>query len=313
VTDTATIRREVAEALLDRREIEAIALHPHPYRTSHWLAGLEVTYADGSFESLVLKDLGPDSLGRSAGEAKPAFAHDPLREIEVYRNVLSDARLGTAAFRGAVVDASRRRFWLVLERVEATELWQLGSPESWCRVAAWLAGMHSQLRDVASDHFARWTPDYVAHWISRASEFCSDTAVAVAARRSAELTERLVALPAGFVHGELYASNVLVDERSGRVCPIDWEMAGVGPLLLDLAALTSGAWTVGERREIAAAYWRRAQTILSLDELLAELDVCRLYIALQWLGWSRDWKPPPEHDHDWLADVRVLVEEVGLA
>jgi hypothetical protein len=22
--------------------------------------------------------------------------------------------------------------------------------------------------------------------------------------------------------------------------------------------------------------------------------------------------PPPEHAHDWLADVRVLVEEVGL-
>jgi hypothetical protein len=313
VTDTATIRDEVAQALLDRREVEAIAVHPHPYRTSHWLADLNVAYADGSFESLVLKDLGPDSLGRSTGDAKPAFAHDPLREIEVYRTVLTDARLGTAAFRGAVVDPSRRRFWLVVERVEATELWQLGSPESWCRAAAWLAGMHSQLLDAASDHFVRWTPDYVATWISRASEFCADAAVGVAARRSAELTERLLALPAGFVHGELYASNVLVDERSGRVCPVDWEMAGVGPLLLDLAALTSGAWTAKQRREIAAAYWRRAESTMSLDELLAELDVCRLYVALQWLGWSRDWTPPPEHAHDWLSDVRVLVEEVGLA
>jgi hypothetical protein len=313
VTDIATIRDEVAEALRDRGVVAAIVLRPHPYRTSHWLAALDVTYADGAFESLVLKDLGPDSLDRSARDVKPAFAQDPLREIEVYRSVLADSRLGTAAFRGAIVDPSRHRFWLLVERVDARELWQLGSRESWCRSAAWLAGMHSQLRDAASDHFLRWTPDYVATWISRADEFCADPAVALAARRSADLTERLLALPVGFVHGDLYASNILVEERSGRVCTIDWELAGVGPLLLDLAALTSGAWTADERRDLVAAYWQCAESTLSLDELLTELDVCRLYLALQWLGWARGWTPPAEHAHDWLSDVRVLVEQVGLA
>lgn len=307
-----SIGDEVVDALLEEREVESIAVRPHLYRTSHRLSCLEVRYKDGSSESLVLKDLGPGSLGRAARGTKPSFAHDPLREIDVYRRVLAGARLGTAAFRGAVVDPPRGRFWLVLERVDATELWQLGSLDAWCSAAAWLARMHSQLRGAGSEHLARWTTGYIEAWISRAGQFCDDAAVGVAARYSAVLAERLLSLPTGFVHGELYASNVLVDERSGRVCPVDWEMAGIGPLLVDLAALSSGAWMGKERRQIAAAYWQSAGGSISLDELLADLDVCRLFIALQWLGWSRGWTPPPEHAHDWLSDVRVLIEEVDL-
>ena len=42
------------------------------------------------------------------------------------------------------------------------------------------------------------------------------------------------------IHGEFYQSNVLVDQRgtSCSIHPVDWEMAGAGPPLLDLAALT---------------------------------------------------------------------------
>ena len=33
-----------------------------------------------------------------------------------------------------------------------------------------------------------------------------------------------------FIHGEFYASNVLVNITGGklRVCPVDWELAGWG-------------------------------------------------------------------------------------
>ena len=308
MTAVATIRNELARVLAGARDVEDIVLHPHPYLTSHWLAAVDVTYADGSSESLVLKD-----LGSSIGDAKPAFAHDPLREIDVYRSILAQARLGTAEYRGAVIDNAHGRFWLVLERVEATALWQLGSLDGWRHVAGWLAEMHTRLRDAESEHAVRWTPDYVRTWIARARDYSRDPAVSLAARRAATLSERLLALRTGFVHGELYPSNILVDVPTGRVCAIDWEMAGVGPLLLDLAALTSGSWGPRERRQLAEAYWRGTDMRMSLEELLAELDVCRLFVALQWLGWSRAWKPPPEHAHDWLSDVRVLVEELGLA
>ena len=306
---TSALREEMA--LHDEREIETIALHPYAYRTSHQLADVEVRFVDGSSESLILKDLGPESLLDPAGTA-PSFTRDPVREIAVYRDVLARAELGTAAFRCAHVDTSRRSFWLLIERVEATELWQLGSRDAWCSVATWLADMHSVLRDTRSAHLVRWTPGYAETWIARASRLCADRSVQAAARRSRDLVERLLALPVGFIHGELYASNVLVDERSGRICPVDWEMAGVGPLLLDLAALTSGGWTEDERRAIAAAYWHRAGSPESFDEFLADLDVCRLQIALQWLGWSVDWVPPSGQAYDWLEDVRILVEQVGV-
>jgi phosphotransferase family enzyme len=302
----ATIEDELARMLGGDRDLKDIALRPYSYRTTHWLAALDVRYADGSSESLMLKDLG------SVGTARPGFAHDPLREIDVYRRLLPGTRLGTASFRAAVVDPFHGRFWLAVERVDATELWQIGSFESWRRVAGWLADMHMRLRHAESEHLVRWTPEYIGTWIARARAFSHDPSVALAARRAAELTERVLALSSGFVHGELYPSNVLVDVPTGRVCAVDWETAGIGPQLLDLAALTSGSWSSRERRQLAAAYWRRTKTTMSLDELLAELDVCRLLVALQWLGWSRQWTPPPEHAHDWLADVRLLVEELGL-
>ena len=39
------------------------------------------------------------------------------------------------------------------------------------------------------------------------------------------------------------------------------------------------------------------------ETLSADLARCRLHLALQWLGWSPDWRPPPEHAHDWLGEA----------
>jgi aminoglycoside phosphotransferase (APT) family kinase protein len=39
------------------------------------------------------------------------------------------------------------------------------------------------------------------------------------------------------------------------VCPVDWEMAAVGPGLVDLAALSAGGWTAPEREALALAYY----------------------------------------------------------
>jgi hypothetical protein len=92
-------------------------------------------------------------------------------------------------------------------------------------------------------------------------------------------------------------------------------MAGVGPGLLDLAALTSGRWTTAERRRLGLAYheaWSEAGCRPSVDELLDGLEHARLAIAVQWLGWSERWVPPPEHAHDWLADALDAARRLGL-
>ena len=109
------------------------------------------------------------------------------------------------------------------------------------------------------------------------------------------------------IHGEFYASNVIVGQTATglRVCPVDWEMAAVGPGLIDLAALTAGRWSATEKAALATAYGAPA-------EFLPALDYCRLHLAMQWLGWAQDWSPPPEHAHDWLNEAVSLSEQLGL-
>ena len=92
---------------------------------------------------------------------------------------------------------------------------------------------------------------------------------------------------------------------------MDWETAALGPGLMDLAALTSGAWTDEERTEMSAAYHEallaHGGSTPSFRDLLLALDDCRLHLAIRWLGWAEDWSPPAENAHDWLGEAMALV------
>src|SRR5207245_2716577 len=95
----------------------------------------------------------------------------------------------------------------------------------------------------------------------------------------------LLDLPAMLIHGEFYASNVLVDDaqQTVRVCPIDWERAAIGPGLIDLAALIAGGWPEQAKMEMAAAYrdelLRSGAAAPSLEALLRGVNLCRLHLA----------------------------------
>jgi hypothetical protein len=70
---------------------------------------------------------------------------------------------------------------------------------------------------------------------------------------------------------------------------------------MDLAALISGRWSDRERNAIVAAY-------PGVDD--GNLLACRLQVAVQWLGWAPQWRPPKEHEHDWLAAALELAERL---
>jgi aminoglycoside phosphotransferase (APT) family kinase protein len=292
---------------------------------------LSVHLDDGTILELIFKDLSQEALLETARRVKPAFLHNPLRESETYRAVLEPAQLGTATCYGAVVDQRKGRYWLFLERVRGMELYQVGEFMVWQRVARWLAVMHARfagktgpLLQVAP--LLSYDDDFYRLWIRRARAFLEQAGLSqpAEARRGIErLAERygrvvvhLMALPVTLIHGEFYASNVLVHGTAEklRVCPIDWEMAAVGPGLIDLAALTAGRWTADEKTALALAYHTALppHETLSPDEFLAALDYCRLHLAVQWLGWSLEWSPPPEHTQDWLGEALSLAEKLGL-
>ena len=300
----------LARALGRGRDVVSVAAVPSPYASSHPLMEIEVAYGDGGRVELVVKDLSAGALTPEARRAKTSSLYDPLREIEVYRDVLPRARLGTASVHAIVLDGSRRL--LAIERINGRVLTEVGEIETWCGVASWLADAHRRLGPLRSPRLVRWDAALVAMWWERAARLRPDRTVARVADRRIEVAQRLLSTPVGLIHGELFASNVIV-ASDGRVCPVDWELAGVGPQLLDLAALVAGRWSEGDREAIAREYRAAMPEAPAEEEFFEQLDLCRLQLAGQLLAGSRSWTPPAEHAHDWLSDVRTIAPRLGLA
>ena len=77
--------------------------------------------------------------------------------------------------------------------------------------------------------------------------------------------------------------------------------------MIDLAALTMG-WADKQREAIADAYRDALASPPARADLFADLDRASLHLAVQWLGWSEQWSPPPEHARDFRADVARFAE-----
>ena len=125
-------------------------------------------------------------------------------------------------------------------------------------------------------------------------------------------------MPRTLIHGEFYPCNVLIRGRGHRerVCPVDWEMAAVGPGLMDLASLTTG-WARREQRALIRAYRSAASDATPAsapipDDFWLDFDCCRLHLAVRMIGWSETWTPPPHHAHDWLAEAERLADRLRL-
>jgi aminoglycoside phosphotransferase (APT) family kinase protein len=333
--DTAQLRAAVEHCLarppaaparvvrLDRRPLQC--------RSSFTLEELDIALDDGTSVQMVFKDLGQAALLEAAREAKPPFLYDPRREIEVYGRILAPLGLRTAACHGSVTDERAARYWLFLEKVRGKELFQVGELGAWEEAARWLASLHSRLASQAAQlasaaGLIRYDAEHYRVWMRRAQAFPGRLDGAGPATRSRlerlaaryeDVVRRLLSLPVTVIHGDYYPSNVLVCPSSGgwRVCPVDWEMAGLGPGLIDLAALTAGKWS-GEQRAALVRAYREAlppgDAATDSPEPFADaLDLCRLHLAVQWLGWSAGWSPPPEHRYDWLGEALSLADRFG--
>ena len=298
------------------------------YSSSFWLEEIDVHLDDGNDLRLIFKDLGPGAVHESAQRAKPAFLYDPMREIEAYRLLVAPANLGTAIFYGAAVDPDAERYWLFLERVPGVELFQKGEFQVWRFVASWLSRMHTRfsqdvmpLNQEQAAHLIRYDADLYRTWLDRARALGSHAAAPEDVRglmqQYESLIDRLASLPVTVIHGEFYASNILIDERDDgplRVCPVDWETVAVGPGLMDVAALIAGSWSESEKRALALTYFQtlspESRAWSDADTFLADLDCCRLHIAVQWLGWSSNWMPPPQRTYDWLGEAMRVARRI---
>ena len=339
IVDAAELQRALVDELRHYfgRQLEIVKMERRvsEYCSSFIIEELDVTLDDGTFLALAFKDLSPNALMKGAGSVKPSFFYNPLREIDTYRQILVHHRLGTATCFGACVDRDIDRYWLFLERLPPVLLWQMGDLAEWEKVAAWLAGMHHFLvretEVLESGHIAhliKYDHRFYRRWITRAVEFVtlgdrSSTRGAASsidwlAGRYERVIERLTALPVTVIHGEFFASNVMLDPTAERprVCPVDWEMASIGPGSVDLAGLTSGGWPREKKDAMAMAYYHALPSsitaTLDIPTFMTDLEYCRLHQAVQWLGWSPGWSPPPEHAQNWLNEAIESAERLGL-
>jgi len=316
--------RAALESVLDGRVIADLSRRPYPYATSFPLEELLVVYQDGGREVLIFKDLTRERLLPESMATKPEFLHEPRRCSELYRRVLGPANIGPR-FVGSVPRPGHG-VWLFLEKVDGLELWQVGELERWEAVARWLARFHLQFADqverlraldpflLAFDAgwFEMWGDRALANLATHDDPRAATLLGAITGRR--DLVEVPMWAPITLVHGELYPSNIILgDGAEPRVCPIDWEMAGIGSGQLDLAALVTG-WADDDQRRLAAAY-RAAMGAAASDlgdeqEMWRQLAQARLHLALQWLGWSSEWTPPREHAHDWIGEALTVLGEL---
>lgn len=310
----AGLERALAEVGLEL--VGEVERRPSPYRTSFPIEELRVELRGEGAVTLACKRLGWEELESEARLAKPRFLHDPEREPLVYRALLPQGPAGPPRYFGSVLDDDRR--WLFVEWVEGRELFQVGERGLWEKAARWLARFHLKLAPALERHrregrLIEHDASFYRGWMERAREFAGERGdgsrrrVEWLAARHGQVVEALLALPRTVIHGEFYASNVLVSDA--RVAAVDWELAAVGPGLSDLAALVSG-WPDADREALAAAY-EAEPGVPSFDP--RDLDLARLQVAIQWLGWAPpQWEPPEGQRHDWLGEAVALAEGLGL-
>lgn len=270
-----------------------------PYASSHQLEELDVELPDGTQLALVLKS---EAVAEHARGAKPEFLVDPGREQRVYEELLPAVGEAAPRLYGALDGG------LLLERIDGAPLTEIGERETWERVARQIADIHERLPGPGAVPLVRYDPTFYGRWIERASAFAGE-AVRLLEIPHARAVGRLLALPEAVIHGELYASNVIVG--GDRICVVDWETAALGPDVVDVAALTSGSWSDSERERLALAYLdARDSSGRAESEFLDDVMCARLHLAVQWLGWSASWQPPPEQAQDWLAEATDAAERI---
>ena len=266
------------------------------------------------------KGTGWSGLADDARPAKPRFVADDRRERAAYERLVPWLDGGAPQFYGEVIDRSATSH-LILERRPGVPLWQREKGEAWHAAARHLARLHvrAQTRRGAGGAAAvpllRYDASLFEGWRGACDAIRSGpgrTTWPAIARAHAHATRVLLAQPSGVMHGEPYPSNVLIDEANGApsVCLIDWEMTAVGPQILDLAHLVAGRWTDDQRAGIVDTY-RAEQLALgatpsSGEHLLMTLDCGLMHLAVQNLGWSDAWSPPPQQAHDWRGEALRL-------
>ena len=271
----------------------SISRAPSPFAQRSRAEVVTVVLADGAVERRFVKWLGPETH-----PDKRRRDREPL----VFKQLL-DPGLPVPRYYGAYRDAVSRQHVLVLEYVDGWPLRYHGL-ERWATAVRELARLHARFASAGAalrecDFLLRLDGDYFRAWAIRASAAVDAHAPALRRRVQRALhnhdavAELLAAQPPTLVHNDLAPKNVVVDVSNDppRICFVDWEMAGAGCGLLDLAHLLHG-FAGAERAAVSSAYWSelaRARPAVAVAYGERVLAACEFQNAIFRLAHIAAW------------------------
>ncbi|MHC4652346.1 MAG: phosphotransferase family protein [Planctomycetota bacterium] len=239
-------------------------------------------------------------------------------EAEVYRRVLGPMEAETLALAGVYEAADTGRTWLVLEHLDnAMRVHLSEDPEAMGRAARWIGLFHTAgaawwsrpelafLKSYDADYYRGWASRTFAKagpWRHRFPW------VETLGGRVDEIIAILTSEPSTIIHGEYYAKNILY--RDGRIYPVDWETAAIGPGEVDLAFLCDG-WPEEYAREIRDRYCEARWPQGVPDGFERRLDAVTAYMHCRWLGDQRSWKTA-DGGPKRMWELRAAGERLGL-
>jgi thiamine kinase-like enzyme len=301
-------------------DAEIVSAHrtPSPYATVFPSEVVSVELASGERISIFVKHLGEEQRSHPDKGVRE-------REPRVYGELLGDPGLPVPRFLGSDRNEATGRLELYLEYVDDWNLKYQGL-QHWYTVARRLAQLHLSFARkgddlLERDFLLRLDRDYLFAWAGRAvaSVALLSTELARRLQRTVEdlgvATDLLGAQPPTLVHNDLAPKNVIADTSvsPGRICIVDWEMAGVGCGLIDLAHLTHGLPPREAERMLDLYQGELADTGLmpAGEEGERLLAACRLQGTLYRLAHADTWRLPLERVEEWIADCEALNREAA--
>ncbi len=278
---TAGLRRYLAEPALHVRTLteQPLAQPRRPNHAALGVRGVQVEYTlyDQPFSlACVVKEL--------VGAGRPGLTNPGVREAGLYRSLALQLPMATPA----LIAADAAGSWLVLEAVEAAESsgeWDLPTFQE---ALALLARLHERFWDLADDLSAYpwlarpFSRDFEVHVYSAAQalgqvvrdEWPPQIAqspqilgtIGQMIFQADQIVQPLRALPSTLLHGDFWAGNIVCDD-TGDMVVLDWQLAAIGPGVLDLVVMIKTTeWATGglpaPAERLAARYRREIAKLL---------------------------------------------------
>lgn len=267
---TAGLRRHLGRPDLTVMDVQPVAVQ-HQRPSIGRVRGLKVDYqADGEDGScsLVVKE--------PRGTTRAGLAGAGRREVGMYLSLATELPVRTPA----LIAAAPTGDWLVLEAVRPVRRADRWKADDYAKAVRDLAALHERFWGLQEDLTAfPWLgrpleADFGVHIAAAAQAIermvTSGRPEALASRPErvamlAQLTAQadrvvqpLLDLPATLLHGDYWPGNIAV-VREGRQVVYDWQMASVGPGVLDLFTfVTKSQWSFGalpvEEAELVECY-----------------------------------------------------------